>query len=255
MLLQSYDFLHLYETTGCKLQTGGSDQWGNITAGGELIRRMRGGQAYGMVYHLITKADGTKFGKTESGSVWLDPEKTSPYRFYQFWLNTDDRDVIKYLKFFTFFTQEEIAALESSMTERPEAREAQRALAQDMTQRIHGETRSGARRAGLSGPVWRRDRRAVGSRNHRHLRRSAFLRADQRAVGRRRDARDRPAGHRRGGQIEGRGAPFDQRGRHLPQQPSRERRCPDHRDEGRPFGAVHHPAQRPQESYTLVKVH
>jgi len=140
MLLQSYDFLHLYETTGCKLQTGGSDQWGNITAGGELIRRMRGGQAYGMVYHLITKADGTKFGKTESGSIWLDPEKTSPYRFFQFWLNTDDRDVIKYLKFFTFLTQDEIAALESSMTERPEAREAQRALAQDMTQRIHGES-------------------------------------------------------------------------------------------------------------------
>jgi tyrosyl-tRNA synthetase len=140
MLLQSYDFLHLYDNLGCRLQTGGSDQWGNITAGGELIRRVRGGQAYGMVYHLITKSDGTKFGKTESGSVWLDPEKTSPYRFYQFWLNTDDRDAIKYLKFFTFFSQDQIAALESSMTERPEAREAQRALAQDMTSRIHGET-------------------------------------------------------------------------------------------------------------------
>ncbi|WP_322507719.1 tyrosine--tRNA ligase [Anaerolinea sp.] len=140
MLLQSYDFLHLYDTFGCKLQTGGSDQWGNITAGAELIRRVRGGQAYGMVYHLITKADGTKFGKTESGSVWLDPNKTSPYRFYQFWLNTDDRDVVKYLKYFTFFTREEIAELEASLAERPEQREPHRALARAMTQMIHGET-------------------------------------------------------------------------------------------------------------------
>lgn len=140
MLLQSYDFLHLYDTMGCKLQTGGSDQWGNITAGAELIRRMRGGQAYGMVYPLITKADGSKFGKTESGSVWLDPAKTSPYRFFQFWLNTDDRDVIKYLKFFTFLTQDEIQALEAELKEKPELRSAQRTLARDMTLRIHGET-------------------------------------------------------------------------------------------------------------------
>ena len=112
MLLQSYDFLHLFETQGCKMQTGGSDQWGNIVAGVELIRRVRGEQAYAMVYPLITKADGTKFGKTESGSVWLDPKKTSPYRFFQYWLNTDDRDVIKNLKYFTFLTQDEIAALE-----------------------------------------------------------------------------------------------------------------------------------------------
>ena len=140
MLLQSYDFLHLYDSLGCKLQTGGSDQWGNITAGAELIRRVRGGQAFGMVYPLITKADGTKFGKTEGGSVWLDPQKTSPYRFYQFWLNTDDRDVIRYLKFFTFLSREEIAALEEALTARPEAREPHRALARDMTGRIHGET-------------------------------------------------------------------------------------------------------------------
>ena len=140
MLLQSYDFLHLYDTHGCKMQTGGSDQWGNITAGAELIRRVRGGQAYAMVYPLITKSDGAKFGKTESGSVWLDPAKTSPYRFYQFWLNTDDRDVIKYLKFFTFFSQDEIGGLEAGLVEHPELREAQRALAHDMTLRIHGET-------------------------------------------------------------------------------------------------------------------
>ena len=140
MLLQSYDFLHLFDTMGCKLQTGGSDQWGNITAGAELIRRVRGGQAFGMVYHLITKADGTKFGKTESGAVWLDPEKTSPYRFYQFWLNTDDRDVLKYLRFFTFFSQDEIASLEASLAEKPEAREPHRSLAREMTRMIHGET-------------------------------------------------------------------------------------------------------------------
>jgi len=140
MLLQSYDFQHLFETQGCKMQTGGSDQWGNIVAGVELIRRVRGEQAYGMVYPLITKADGTKFGKTESGSVWLDPKKTSPYRFFQYWLNTDDRDVIKNLKYFTFLTQDEIAELESSLGEHPEQREPHRALARDMTLRIHGET-------------------------------------------------------------------------------------------------------------------
>jgi len=141
MLLQSYDFLHIYDHFGCKLQTGGSDQWGNITAGTELIRRVRpGGQAYGMVYHLITKSDGTKFGKTESGSVWLDPQKTSPYRFYQFWLNTDDRDVMKYLKFFTFFSQDDLAPLEASLAEHPEQRDPHRALAREMTRMIHGET-------------------------------------------------------------------------------------------------------------------
>jgi tyrosyl-tRNA synthetase len=140
MLMQSYDFLHLFDTLSCKLQTGGSDQWGNITAGAELVRRMRGGGAYGMVYHLITKSDGTKFGKTESGAVWLDPARTSPYRFFQFWLNTDDRDVIKYLKFFTFFNQERVTELAASLAERPEQREPHRALAKEMTAMIHGET-------------------------------------------------------------------------------------------------------------------
>mgnify|MGYP000377393120 FL=1 len=140
MLLQSYDFLHLYRTYGCVLQTGGSDQWGNITAGVELIRRVTGGTAYGLVYPLITKADGSKFGKTESGAVWLDPQRTSPYRFYQFWLNTDDRDVIHYLKVFTFLTQPEIEALQHALAERPEQREAQRTLARLMTGMLHGET-------------------------------------------------------------------------------------------------------------------
>lgn len=140
MLLQSYDFLHLYRTYGCVLQTGGSDQWGNITAGVELIRRVTGGTAYALVYPLITKSDGSKFGKTESGAVWLDPKRTSPYRFYQFWLNTDDRDVIHYLKVFTFLTQPEIEELRQALEERPEQREAQRTLARLMTGMLHGET-------------------------------------------------------------------------------------------------------------------
>jgi tyrosyl-tRNA synthetase len=140
MLLQAYDFLHLHDSMGCLLQTGGSDQWGNITAGVELVRRVRNRAVFAMVYPLITKADGTKFGKTETGTVWLSPERTSPYRFYQFWLNTDDRDVIQYLKLFTFLDQKAIGELESALQTRPEQRQAQRVLAREMTQRVHGET-------------------------------------------------------------------------------------------------------------------
>ena len=140
MLLQSYDFLYLHDHEGCDLQTGGSDQWGNITAGVELVRRVRGDTVYGLVYPLITKADGTKFGKTETGTVWLAPERTSPYRFYQFWLNTDDRDVVKYLKFFTFLDRDAIADLEQSVSERPEQRQAQYRLAREMTGLVHGES-------------------------------------------------------------------------------------------------------------------
>lgn len=143
MLMQSYDFLHLYEEVGCKLQTGGSDQWGNITTGVELVRRVKGATVYGMVYPLITKSDGSKFGKTESGSVWLSAERTSPYRFHQFWLNTDDRDVIPYLKYFTFLTQPEIQELEQALAERPEQREAQRRLAREMTLLVHDTTALG----------------------------------------------------------------------------------------------------------------
>ncbi len=140
MLLQSYDFVHLFDQEACKLQAGGSDQWGNITAGVELIRRMRGESAYGLVYPLITKADGAKFGKTESGTIWLSADRTSPYRFYQFWLNTDDRDVINYLKFFTFLTQPEVEELAQAVVEHPEQREAQRVLARQMTEMVHGPT-------------------------------------------------------------------------------------------------------------------
>lgn len=140
MILQSYDFLNLYQTYNCKLQIGGSDQWGNITAGLELIRKSEeDAKAFGLTVPLVTKADGTKFGKTEGGAIWLDPEKTSPYEFYQFWINTDDRDVIKYLKYFTFLSHEEINELAASAKEAPEKREAQKALAAAMTTLIHGE--------------------------------------------------------------------------------------------------------------------
>jgi tyrosyl-tRNA synthetase len=140
-ILQAMDFLHLYEHHNCKLQIGGSDQWGNITSGLELIRKMmpEGSKAFGLTIPLVTKADGTKFGKTESGAVWLDPEKTTPYEFYQFWINTADADVVKYLKFFTFLSQEEIESLEKSVQEEAHLRKAQKTLAEEMTRLIHGE--------------------------------------------------------------------------------------------------------------------
>ncbi|MBP2241429.1 tyrosyl-tRNA synthetase [Cytobacillus eiseniae] len=140
-IMQGMDFKHLYENHQCKLQIGGSDQWGNITTGLELIRKMvgDGAKAYGMTIPLVTKADGTKFGKTEGGAVWLDPEKTTPYEFYQFWINAADADVIKYLKYFTFLSREEIEALEQSVQEEAHLRKAQKALAEEMTRMIHGE--------------------------------------------------------------------------------------------------------------------
>ena len=140
-ILQAMDFLHLYENHNCKIQIGGSDQWGNITTGLELIRKMapEGSKAYGLTIPLVTKADGTKFGKTESGAIWLDPEKTSPYEFYQFWINTADADVIKYLKFFTFLSREEIEDLEKTVQNEPHLRKAQKALAEEMTRLIHGD--------------------------------------------------------------------------------------------------------------------
>ena len=138
-LLQAYDFLMLFDRYHCTLQMGGSDQWGNITAGMDLIRRVRGAKAYGLVLPLITTASGTKFGKTEAGAVWLDPQLTKPYEFYQFWLNADDRDAVKYLKFFTFLTGERIAELEMASAREPEKRLAQRELAREVTSLVHGE--------------------------------------------------------------------------------------------------------------------
>ncbi len=139
LMLQAYDFLHLFDEYGCTVQMGGSDQWGNITAGLDLIRKLRTKKAHGLVWPLVTSPSGVKFGKTEAGAVWLDPARTSPYEFYQFWLNTDDRDAILYLKYFTHLDAAGIAALESEMQGAPEARSAQRALARAVTAMVHGE--------------------------------------------------------------------------------------------------------------------
>jgi tyrosyl-tRNA synthetase len=139
LLLQARDYLELFDRYHCTLQLGGTDQWGNITAGIELIRKLRGKKAHGVVWPLMTTAGGAKFGKTEAGTVWLDPERTSPFEFYQFWLNTDDRDVVSYLKYFTFLERNRIDELERATETAPERREAQRVLASDVTTRVHGE--------------------------------------------------------------------------------------------------------------------
>lgn len=136
-LLQGYDYLYLYRNYGCRLQMGGSDQWGNITTGTELIRRKEGGEAFALVCPLITKADGGKFGKTESGNVWLDPARTSPYAFYQFWLNVNDADAARYIKIFTTLGQEEIAQLEKEQAETPHLRPLQKRLAEELTVLVH----------------------------------------------------------------------------------------------------------------------
>ncbi|MFC2117862.1 tyrosine--tRNA ligase [Bacteroidota bacterium] len=138
-LVQAYDFLNLYQNNNCKLQMGGSDQWGNITAGTELIRRIAGGNAFALTCPLITKSDGGKFGKTESGNIWLDPNLTSPYKFYQFWLNSSDEDASKYLKIFTLLSQKEIEAIEKEHIAAPHLRILQKSLAKDLTCLIHSE--------------------------------------------------------------------------------------------------------------------
>ncbi len=143
LLLQARDYLELFDRYNCTLQMGGSDQWGNITAGIELIRKLRAKKAHGLVWPLMTTATGSKFGKTEAGTIWLDPVRTSPYRFYQFWLNTDDRDAVKYLKLFTWLDRDAIAALEGAVADAPHEREAQRTLAREVTRAVHGDTELG----------------------------------------------------------------------------------------------------------------
>jgi len=138
-LLQARDYLELFDRCNCTLQMGGTDQWGNITAGIDLVRKLRARRVHGLVWPLLTTAAGTKFGKTEAGTVWLDPERTSPFRFYQFWLNTDDRDVVRLLKFYTFMTKAEIDELARATETQPQAREAQRALARSVTALVHGD--------------------------------------------------------------------------------------------------------------------
>ncbi len=139
IILQAYDFLRLYQGYNCEMQAGGSDQWGNITAGIDLIKKVAGGQAYGLTFPLITKSDETKFGKTETGTIWLDPKKTTPYQFYQFWINTDDRDVMNFINYFTFLSEDEISDLEGKTKKSPEEREAQKILAKEITLLVHGE--------------------------------------------------------------------------------------------------------------------
>jgi tyrosyl-tRNA synthetase len=139
MILQAYDFLQLNQTKNCSLQVGGSDQWGNITAGLELIGKTSDNRAYGITIPLVMKSDGQKFGKTEGSAVWLDPAKTSPYQFYQFWVNTDDQDVIRFIKYFTFLSPEEIGRLDQEVQLQPEKREAQRVLASEVTKLVHGD--------------------------------------------------------------------------------------------------------------------
>jgi tyrosyl-tRNA synthetase len=151
LVLQAYDFLQLFDRYGCTLQMGGSDQWGNITAGTDLIRRVRAQKAHGLVWPLMQTASGVKFGKTEAGAVWLDPNRTSPFRFYQFWLNTDDRDVVRYLKCFTFLTREQIDEGARAVGTAPERRDAQRTLAREVTTLVHGEEQ--LRRAERAGEV------------------------------------------------------------------------------------------------------
>ena len=141
MLIQAIDYNHLYDSHNCRIQVGGSDQWGNITTGLEMIRKMHSeeSKAFGMTIPLVTKSDGTKFGKSASGAVWLDAEKTTPYEFYQFWVNAADADVIKYMKIFTFLTREDIEAFELTVAEEPHLRKAQKTLAEEMTRMIHGQ--------------------------------------------------------------------------------------------------------------------
>jgi tyrosyl-tRNA synthetase len=138
-VLQAYDFLQLFDRFGCTLQMGGTDQWGNITAGIDLVRKVRAKKVHGLVMPLVTTAAGVKFGKTEAGAVWLDPARTSPFKFYQFWLNTDDRDVVNYLKYFTFLERDRVEELEAAASASAERREAQRALAREMTGIVHGD--------------------------------------------------------------------------------------------------------------------
>ena len=193
-LLQGYDFLHLYETKNCKLQMGGSDQWGNITTGTELIRRKLGGEAFALTCPLITKADGGKFGKTESGNIWLDPRYTSPYKFYQFWLNVSDEDAEKYIKIFTFIPREEIESLVAEHKEAPHLRILQKRLAKEVTVMVHSEddynaavirglTRLTGRRRKSSRPVCR-TRQSI-----RVKRRNAQTGARRRSLAQQREAR------------------------------------------------------------------
>jgi len=162
MLLQAFDFLHLYDAQDCRLQVGGSDQWGNITAGIDLVRRVRAGEAWGLTWPLVTKADGTKFGKSEAGNVWLDPARTSPYEFFQFWMNTDDRDVGRYLRIFTDLSEDEVLRLEGRLAANAGERVAHRVLAEQATALVHGSEAAEAAQA-ASAALFGGDLRQLGA--------------------------------------------------------------------------------------------
>ena len=220
MLLQAYDFLHLFESHNCTLQLGGSDQWGNITAGIDLIRRVRGATAYGLTFPLVIRADGTKFGKSEAGNVWLDPARTSPYAMYQFMVRSEDAMVGTYLRLFTFRDREEIEALDAATASHPERREAQRGLAHDVVALVHGEAEAEAAEH-ASSLLFSEDVRVVGGgRAARRDGRGALVPGHRRAV-------DRGCPRLgRAGVVAARGAGVHRPGRRLPQQPEGLRQRP-----------------------------
>ena len=247
MLLQAYDFVHLNEHYGCELQAGGSDQWGNITAGIDLARRIRGVQLHGITCPLLTKSDGTKMGKTESGALWLSAEKTSPYKFYQYWYNTQDADVGKCLRYFTDLSQAEIEELENQHAANPGQRAAQKRLAADLTCLVHGQQGLAAALKASEILFGAEIDKSIGCTAYRGLRRrSQQGTAPLPAGGPGNSGRRRPL-RGRFGQEQGRGPPRDQRGRGLCQQsPRGRRRCPaDTRRSGRRVD--HRPAQGQEE--------
>ncbi|MSR68737.1 MAG: tyrosine--tRNA ligase [Phycisphaerales bacterium] len=168
MILQAYDFLHLYRTAGCTVQLGGADQWGNICSGIDLVRRIAGGDAFGVTNQLVTKSDGTKIGKSESGAIYLNADRTSPYRFHQYWLNSADEDALKFLRWFTFLSQSRVESIAAEQANDPAARPAQKALADEMTTMVHGESES-RRAAECASALFRGDVRSLDERSARDV--------------------------------------------------------------------------------------
>ena len=220
MLLQAYDFLHLFDAFGCRLQLGGSDQWGNITMGIDLVRKVRQEEVWGLTTPLVVKADGTKFGKTESGTVWLDAERTSPYQLYQFFLRSEDAVVGTYLRYFTFLDHEAILALDEATAGRPERREAHRELARQVCTLVHGSHET-ERAEQAAAALFTEDGEPTGRAVHpRRLRRRPVLHPSPGPARRWGCAPGRPAGRDRAGALAGPGADHHRAGGRLPQQPA-----------------------------------
>ncbi len=219
MLLQAYDFLHLFDTYGCRLQLGGSDQWGNITMGIDLVRKVRQDEVWGLTTPLVVKADGTKFGKTESGTVWLDAERTSPYQLYQFFLRSEDAVVGTYLRYFTFLDHEAILALDEATANHPERREAHRELARQVCTLVHGSHRDGAGRAGGRRPVQRGRHPPGRAVDPRGVRRRPVHHGCPGPGWTATGPPGRPVGGDGAGPLPGPGPDHHRAGRRLPQQP------------------------------------